>query len=156
MSACFTRKRLLILMYRYATHNDYKVFKTSLHYAHYPGNENPPPVPHANTWFRSGTDWKEEYQPSLTRQDSRMAEDIESEPEIETVGASINIKCPLTLQTMKDPVTSQKCPHSFEKKAIEDVIRQAPGGRSTGCPECGVVGLARVLNASSPALPHKD
>jgi len=64
----------------------------------------------------------------------------------------ISIKCPLTLLPMKDPVTSQKCPHSFEKEAILSMINASEvrvggtgragtqgGQKAMQCPVCAVV-----------------
>ena len=55
---------------------------------------------------------------------------------------------------MKDPVTSKKCPHSFEKEAIEEMIGHSStqvggsgrqgiidGTRALRCPVCSVVSL---------------
>ena len=35
----------------------------------------------------------------------------------------IRIKCPFTLQYFEDPVTSKKCPHSFERSAFYEVLK---------------------------------
>lgn len=62
----------------------------------------------------------------------------------------ISIKCPITLLPMKDPVTSQKCPHSFEKEAILSMIgdsdvwvggsgRRGDGQKGMKCPVCEMV-----------------
>lgn len=72
--------------------------------------------------------------------------------DIEIEAENINIKCPITLLVMKEPVTSRKCPHSFEKDAIEDMIRHCSlqiGGSGSGrrndgtpalkCPVCSLV-----------------
>lgn len=59
----------------------------------------------------------------------------------------ISLKCPLTLLPFQDPVTSTKCPHSFEREAIMDMIsrsgRYAPDANRPGrrlravkCPVC--------------------
>jgi E3 SUMO-protein ligase NSE2 len=85
--------------------------------------------------------------------------------DIEIDRERISLKCPLTLLPFQDPVTSTRCPHSFERQAIEDMIRRSPttmplpssaqqqgtvsrwGGASTGggkrikyvgCPVCSV------------------
>lgn len=67
--------------------------------------------------------------------------------ELTVASERISIKCPITLLPMKDPVTSTKCPHSFEKEAIlsminvSDVRAEGSGGRGGGqkamqCPIC--------------------
>lgn len=60
------------------------------------------------------------------------------------------MKCPLTLQLFQDPVTSTKCPHSFEREAILGMISRstfyipAPAGRgprrtrALKCPVCSI------------------
>lgn len=142
---------------RYASHNDYVHFRQSLHYAIHAGSDPMPPVPHASTWFRSTSDDNvtqgSQEQPYLYQRASAPAEEGgDSGSDIEAVAASINIKCPVTLLPMKNPVTSTKCPHSFEKEAIEEMIRHSPtttggsGRRGTNdgvkalkCPVCSVV-----------------
>lgn len=75
----------------------------------------------------------------------------------------ISLKCPLTLLPFRDPVTSTKCPHSFEREAIEGMIASsattapAPAGsrarrvRSVKCPVCSEVLTAADLR-SDPVL----
>ena len=148
-----TRLKLMPCI-RYATHNDYISFKKSLHSGLHANTENPPPVPHSNSWFRAGPDGVEGPHALLSRQAaSSQAGDEEAEgSDVEAVAVSINIKCPITLLPMKDPVTSKKCPHSFEKSAIEEMInfsRTQTGGsgrrgvndgtRALRCPVCSVV-----------------
>lgn len=60
------------------------------------------------------------------------------------------MKCPLTLLPFRDPVTSTKCPHSFEREAIYDMIARSgfqippPSGRggrrirAVKCPVCSI------------------
>jgi SUMO ligase MMS21 Smc5/6 complex component len=66
--------------------------------------------------------------------------------DIEIEGEHISLKCPLTLLPFKDPVTSKKCPHSFERNAILPMIqssearvggvRRGEGERAVKCPIC--------------------
>jgi len=132
----------LSLATRYAEHNTYIGFKQNVHEAHNPG-EDAPPLPHRNTWFKeSGA----EPAPGVT-----VAED--SDDDIAIAREKISTKCPLTLLEFKDPVTSKKCPHSFEKSAIMEMIRQ-PHGRGTVV-KCPVAGCDRVCHPSpiSQSLP---
>ncbi|KAK3080007.1 hypothetical protein LTS18_003366 [Coniosporium uncinatum] len=124
----------LSLSTRYADHNTYIGFKQHVHEAHNPG-EDAPPLPHRNTWFEeSGA----EPAPGVT-----AAED--SDDDIAIAREKISTKCPLTLLEFKDPVTSKKCPHSFEKSAIMEMIRQPHGrGRVVKCP---VAGCDQMLTA---------
>ena len=77
---------------------------------------------------------------------------VDDDEDLIVASERISTKCPLTLLTMKDPVTSQKCPHSFEKEAILSMInasdvlvggngrRGAPlGQKAMQCPVCAVV-----------------
>lgn len=57
-----------------------------------------------------------------------------------------SLKCPITLLPFRDPVTSKKCPHSFEREAILSMIissgarvggrRRGEGERAVKCPVC--------------------
>lgn len=101
-----------------------------------------PVMPHANTWF--DTDG-----PTFARgsQDGPNTEhDDQNDSDVEAVAESVNIKCPLTLLVMTDPVKSRKCPHNFEKSAIESMLLHSTtrtNGRSSQklvkCPVCEVV-----------------
>lgn len=99
--------------------------------------ENAPPIPPANTWFASqegrGTQRRANvsqrdiqdampggFVPEDDREDAHL-DDEDTELQISSENRSC--KCPLTLQYFKQPVTSRKCPHSFEKSAILGLIR---------------------------------
>lgn len=134
----------------YAQHNDYVSFKKTVHDAMHPG-EDAPPLPHASTWF-----------PDPNSQPSSGANGNEDEgSDIEVASERISIKCPLTLLPMVDPVTSKKCPHSFERNAIMEMISQSTvrigGGRSgekmMKCPVCEVV---RLLSPCNPPWQFKQ
>lgn len=89
--------------------------------------------------------------------DDQSPDDEDEEVAIER--ERISLKCPLTFSTFEDPVKSTKCVHSFERQAIEDLIRnstmtiaagdqdfQGGGGRgararrvrAVHCPVCSV------------------
>lgn len=135
-------------MTSYASHNDYVGFKKIVHDAHYPGQEAPP-MPHASTWFPSES-------PDPSNPNTRAAaggDAIEDDDDDVAVASErVSINCPLTLRPMKDPVTSQKCPHSFEKEAIMSMINVSDvivdgtdtrgvhaGQKAMKCPVCEVV-----------------
>ncbi|MCJ1279677.1 hypothetical protein MMC21_007501 [Puttea exsequens] len=138
---------------RYASHNDYIGFKKILHDSHHPGPEAPP-LPHASTWFPNSSSSSGPSQPQQRAHGHGSSADAiqdDDDVELAETSATINIKCPLTLRPMKEPVTSLKCPHSFEKAAILDMIgrsdvfvggkgtvgRRAQGGvRGMKCPVC--------------------
>ena len=47
----------------------------------------------------------------------------EEDSDVEIASERISLKCPITLLPFKDPLSSTKCPHSFEKDAILDMLR---------------------------------
>jgi E3 SUMO-protein ligase NSE2 len=126
-----------------------------VHDALHPG-ENQPPVPHASTWFpednpkeSAGTRRRR----NNTTDNTHNAES--SEDEIEMTGVTFNMKCPLTLQTFKEPYSNNICRHTFEKSAFMEYFNssatvfvapgqprsnrgQAPQGtRQAKCPQSG-------------------
>ena len=133
-------------VFSYASHNDYVGFKKIVHDAQYP-EDKAPPMPHASTWFAS--------EPSssshrMTRAAAAARDAIEDDDDLAVASERISIKCPITLLPMKKPVTSQKCPHSFEKAAILDMINSSDtmvdgsgrrGVKAMKCPVCEVVCL---------------
>lgn len=141
---------LLLILTSYASHNDYVGFKKIVHDAHYPEQEAPP-MPHASTWFPS-----ESPDPSNPNTCAAAARDAiqDDDDDLAVASERVSINCPLTLRPMKDPVTSQKCPHSFEKEAILDMISRSDviiggsgrrgvhdGQKAMKCPVCEVVRL---------------
>lgn len=96
--------------------NDYRSFKRTVHDAMYPG-EDPPPVPHASTWFSEN-----EMASSRSRRNRNSTEDAnhesEEEDDVIIASATTNLKCPLTLQMFVEPYSNNVCSHSFEKAAI--------------------------------------
>ncbi|KAH7119596.1 zinc-finger of the MIZ type in Nse subunit-domain-containing protein [Dendryphion nanum] len=117
---------------RYAQNNDYIGFKRIVHDANY-GDEGPP-LPHAESWFtESGAP-----APGVTSTQANADDD----DDIVVDRATISTRCPLTFQQFKEPVTSRKCPHTFEKHAIQDFIRRsnvrvAGGEKAFQCPVPG-------------------
>ena len=118
-------------------------FKKIVHDAHYPG-DSAPPMPHASTWFVNESD---DASVSRTRGAAAAADTVEDD-DLEVASERISVKCPITLLHMKDPVTSRKCPHSFEKTAILDMIKLSEetvpgtgrhGPKQIKCPVCTVV-----------------
>ena len=102
-------------------------------------------MPHASTWFANAP---ENTADPTSHGETAAAATIEDN-DLAVASERISIKCPITLLPMRDPVTSQKCPHSFEKAAIMDMIRASSdtvsgsgrhGLKQTRCPICTVVG----------------
>ncbi|KAI9818775.1 MAG: hypothetical protein M1827_007595 [Pycnora praestabilis] len=128
---------------RYAANNNYIGFVRIVHDARNPGDDAPP-LPNASTWFGA-----EPASSSTTghnlRNNAAVAEDSDDDIAIER--ERISTKCPLTLKPFLDPVTSRKCPHSFEKEAIMSMIsesaarvggsgRRGDGQQAVQCPIC--------------------
>ncbi|KAJ5093895.1 Zinc finger RING/FYVE/PHD-type [Penicillium angulare] len=140
------RWKELSLTERYAGHNSYVGFYRMVHDAKFP-NEEAPPLPHSSTWFEhledSNAPTPAGHQTRSAR--NRRQPSDESDDDIAIQRERISMKCPLTLLPYQDPVTSTKCPHSFEREAILDMIRGSsmtvpgPGRgrvRALKCPVC--------------------
>ncbi|RHZ62144.1 SUMO ligase MMS21 [Aspergillus thermomutatus] len=154
------------LTQRYSTNNAYVGFYRIVHDARHPGDDIPP-LPHASTWFAHMEDpsvASTADQTSSRRTRQRRSPSPADSDEIAIERERISLKCPLTLLPFRDPVTSTKCPHSFEREAITDMIAHsstsvpgAPSGgrrsriRSVKCPVCSVVLTAEDLR-SDPVL----
>ena len=89
---------------------------------------------------------------TTTRNAGRQTADADDDDDIDVLSERISIKCPITLVPMKDPVSSTKCPHSFEKSAILDMLNQSVirvggsnrrgaqnGQKAVKCPVCEMV-----------------
>ncbi|KAF3054924.1 E3 SUMO-protein ligase nse2 [Daldinia childiae] len=102
---------------KYGTNNDYIAFKRIWHDAIY-GRGNKP-LPDASKWFSQNG-----------------GEDEASEDEDLIVAEEhLDIHCPLSMVVMKDPYTSIKCKHTFEKDSIIQFL-QTQRGRAR-CPQTG-------------------
>jgi mRNA (guanine-N7-)-methyltransferase len=146
--------------FRYAQNNTYVGFYRIVHDSKHPGDEIPP-VPHPSAWFshlEAGMARNGSASPVHGRiRDDQSPDDEDEEIAIER--ERISLKCPLTFSTFEDPVKSTKCVHSFERQAIEDLIKNSTmtiaagdkdfqgGGRgararrvrAVQCPVCSVV-----------------
>ncbi|KAK4105224.1 hypothetical protein N658DRAFT_512727 [Parathielavia hyrcaniae] len=106
---------------RYAINNDYISFKKSWHDALHP--EDQVPLRDPSTWFdEHGRPTKD------AGADANEDDDLVIEREI------IDLKCPLSLQVMKEPYSNHQCKHTFEKAAIMEFIRN--NGGMAKCPVC--------------------
>jgi E3 SUMO-protein ligase NSE2 len=104
---------------RYANNNDYTGFYRTVFDAKNPG-EDAPPVPHASLWFAEEEGRERQLKQNSQDQSGTSAGDEDSD--LEVASERIRTKCPITFLTFKDPWKSKKCPHSFEKEAIMDMI----------------------------------
>ncbi|KAJ4298846.1 hypothetical protein N0V90_004088 [Kalmusia sp. IMI 367209] len=129
---------------RYSRNNAYIGFKRMLHDARYRDEERPLPDP--NTWFTATGSPA----PGITGH----GEDNDDDDDIVMDRATVSIRCPLTFQQFKEPYTSVKCPHTFERNAILEMIRKSNvrvggvprgGEKAVGCP---VAGCSQMLTAN--------
>lgn len=109
---------------RYSRHPDYSDFYNIRHETQNPG-ERAPPVPHPDMWFAAQEGRNTQRNGGVTQRRSRNATQNDDDSDVEIEGETISCKCPLTLQYFKNPVTSKKCPHSFEKEAIFGLIKNS-------------------------------
>lgn len=136
-----TRYQSHSLAARYSENNDYVSFKRVVHDAQH--RDDGVELPHKSEWFPEG----ERPAPGVTTRRARAdADDAESDDDIAVSKASVSTKCPLTLQEFKEPLTSTKCPHSFEKDAILGMIQQArPVQGQAKAVQCPVSGCSKML-----------
>ena len=75
--------------------------------------------------------------PTVTKDND---DDEDEDDEVAIAREKTSLKCPITLLPFRMPVTSRKCPHSFEKEAIFGMINHSgarlggAGGRRRGDP----------------------
>lgn len=118
---------------RYATHNDYILFKRTLHDAQHPNDDAT--LPHASAWFDP------DGRPVL----SKVGEDAdaageEEDDELQIAGEVRTFRCPLSLRMIDEPYSSSKCKHTFDKTAIADYLKD---GQEKQCPETGCNQVSR-------------
>ncbi|EON69839.1 hypothetical protein W97_09102 [Coniosporium apollinis CBS 100218] len=136
---------------RYAQNQAYVSFRRLVHDAQHPG-EDAPPLPAPHTWFpESGAP-----APGVTLRSQVTQAEGDSDDDIAIQRERISTKCPLTLKEFVDPVTSRKCPHTFEREAILSLIRQAGSlDRRRGVVahvQCPVPGCSTLLTANDVAV----
>jgi Zinc-finger of the MIZ type in Nse subunit len=111
---------------RYSQHNTYIEFYRGVYDAKNPG-EDAPPIPHHSLWFANEEDTNPSYvapgtqskRPRRRQPPSNEATaDDPNSSDLEIASEKISIKCPISFLPFTSPVTSTKCPHSFDKPAI--------------------------------------
>jgi AAA ATPase containing von Willebrand factor type A (vWA) domain len=118
-----------------------------VHDSKFPGDDVPP-LPHSSTWFEHIEDTNTQSgAPARTRNQNRRASPAGSDDDIAIERERISLKCPLTLTPYQDPMTSTKCPHSFEREAIMDMIKRSP---TTIAPPASRRGQRRVHVVKCP------
>lgn len=126
---------------RYANDNDYRNFRKVVHDAKYPDDEQP--LPHHSEWFKE----HDAPAPGITTRAREVAEG-EDDDDIAVSRARISTKCPLTLMEFQTPLTSTKCPHSFEATAITQMIsgsNNRVNPRGERYVQCPVPGCSQTL-----------
>ncbi|KAF2202824.1 hypothetical protein GQ43DRAFT_351959, partial [Delitschia confertaspora ATCC 74209] len=134
----------LPLAIRYSKNNAYIQFKRSVHDGLH--GDDGVPLPRSETWFSS----RGSPAPGIT---ASQFHNNDSDDDIAIERETVSTRCPITLQEFKDPVTSVKCPHSFEKAAILQMIAQSVvrsgerrGGRGEKVVQCPVSGCEQMLS----------
>ncbi|KAI5240596.1 hypothetical protein E4T43_05994 [Aureobasidium subglaciale] len=135
---------------RYSKNNHYIGFKNITHDARWDNEVNPVPPPHL--WFKEDLPAHGHTAPGAQ----------DSDDDLQIAKETISTKCPLTLQEFRDPVTSAKCPHSFEREAITSMIDmptnivRSDGARAVQCPVGGCQSILTLQDLrSDPVLKRK-
>lgn len=120
---------------KYAHTNDYTGWYRVLYDAHNPG-ESAPPMPARSLWFAA--EEGREILPTQRRgprnddhdddddgghEDDDATEPGSSDAEVEIAAEKVRLKCPITLLPYVDPVTSSNCNHSYERAAIQSMLK---------------------------------
>ena len=131
-STAETRWNAQTLTERYSQNPTYAEFYKMKHYAQYSA-ENAPPLPHHSMWFAlqegrntqrtMGGAQRRTQREGEEEEDDSDLQAMDEDTEIQVASENRSCKCPLTFTWFVNPVTSIKCPHSFEKSAIIEVIR---------------------------------
>ncbi|CAD0107898.1 unnamed protein product [Aureobasidium uvarum] len=86
----------------------------------------------------------------------------DSDDDFQIAKETISTRCPLTLREFEDPVTSRKCPHSFEREAITSMINmpnnhvRSEGAAAVQCPVAGCQKLLTLADLySDPVIKRK-
>ncbi|KAI5211470.1 hypothetical protein AUEXF2481DRAFT_104863 [Aureobasidium subglaciale EXF-2481] len=135
---------------RYSKNNHYIGFKNITHDARWDNEVNPVPPPHL--WFKEDLPAHGQTPPGAQ----------DSDDDLQIARETISTKCPITLQEFRDPVTSAKCPHTFEREAITSMIDmptnivRSDGARAVQCPVAGCQSILTLQELrSDPVLKRK-
>jgi hypothetical protein len=133
---------------RYSRNNHYIGFKKITHDARWHNDDVPPP----HLWFKE--DRPDAGETALGAEDS--------DDDLQIAKETISTRCPLTLREFEDPVTSRKCPHSFEREAITSMIQmpnnhvRSEGAAAVQCPVPGCQKLLTLADVhSDPMIKRK-
>ncbi|KAI5811586.1 zinc-finger of the MIZ type in Nse subunit-domain-containing protein [Peziza echinospora] len=119
---------------RYASVGEYMEFRRVIWESQHAGE----PMPPTKQWF---PEEKQRSQNAAASQSGtapdRDAQD-DSDSDIELQSTKTSDVCPLTLRPFQEPYTSTKCPHSFEKSAIFELINKAEDWRPVNAEGAGM------------------
>eukprot|EP00698_Gefionella_okellyi_P024738 TRINITY_DN8813_c0_g1_i1.p1 TRINITY_DN8813_c0_g1~~TRINITY_DN8813_c0_g1_i1.p1 ORF type:complete len:239 (-),score=52.06 TRINITY_DN8813_c0_g1_i1:68-784(-) len=102
---------------------------SELHANHLQRRKAHAPKPDADPIMRT---FKESMQRELSEEEE---DDADGDTDLVVEKQALNTVCPITRKEMKDPVRLKTCKHTFERTAIEQVIRVARG--TAKCPQAG-------------------
>ena len=140
-----TRYQSYTLNERYANDNDYRNFRRVVNDAKHPDGDVQ--LAHHSEWFEeAGT-----AAPGMTGRGRADDEDEDEDDDIAISRTTISTKCPLTLQEFVSPLSSTKCPHSFEAEAISNMISRSPT-REVRCPVSGCSQMLKQADLHSDAV----
>ncbi|OJJ45471.1 hypothetical protein ASPZODRAFT_69562 [Penicilliopsis zonata CBS 506.65] len=145
LAAQSARWESLSLTERYTTNNAYIGFYRIVHESKHPSDEIPP-VPNASTWFAHVEESVPTSNARRTRRNQQET-DSDDDSEIAIEREKTSLTCPLTLRTYVDPVSSSKCPHSFERSAIQDMINASSSTISVSASAATSAGSRRRVRA---------
>ncbi|EEP76355.1 predicted protein [Uncinocarpus reesii 1704] len=114
----------LSLTQRYTTNNAYIGFYRIVHDSKHLGDDITP-LPHPSTWLSHIETPETAGSSSRPARQERGSAAGNPDDDVAIERERLSIRCPITLLPFKDPVTSTKCPHSFERTAIEDMISRS-------------------------------
>ncbi|KAH9810742.1 Zinc-finger of the MIZ type in Nse subunit [Teratosphaeria destructans] len=135
-----TRYQSNSLYDRYATNEHYVNFRKLVHDAR--TGDDDAPMPDPEDWFPEGN----VPAPGIThRGPVGGGGEEDSDDDIAVARVQISTKCPITLQQFKNPVTSKKCNHSFEKSAILELLSRGQRVRNDRCVQCPVGACKEML-----------
>jgi hypothetical protein len=108
----------LSLTERYAQSNHYRDFYRTIHDSKHRDRDEVP-VPHESMWFAA-----EEGRRTESAVITGTGNDMDDDDELQIGRVVIRTKCPITMKDFEDPVTSKKCPHSFESSAFYEILKR--------------------------------
>lgn len=142
---------------RYSKNKDYTNFKELVHEA---AGETEPLAPPTEWFGADGLPRDRRSRNAADHTSNGGQDEQEEEEDLVLVRGVTDTKCPITLQTFKEPVGNHSCKHVFEKGAIMEMLSKATvfyeggGGRNRRGP--GVKKLKCPTSGCEKMLEEKD